>query len=60
MKIRKSIYIESEDYKYLQMCADLNSRSENQFICMLLHEWIEADILRGKEGEINELYSQDS
>lgn len=54
MKIRKSIYIDSEDYKYLQECADLNSRSENQFICMLLHEWIEADILRGKEGEINE------
>lgn len=51
MKIRKSFYIDSEDFKYLQECADLNCRSTNQFICMLLHEWIEADILRGKEEE---------
>lgn len=60
MKVRKSIYIEDKDYKYLEKCADLNNRSVNQFISLILREWIDRDILIGKEGEINELYSQDS
>lgn len=54
MKVRKSIYIEDEDYKYLEKCADLNNRSVNQFISLILREWIDRDILIGKEGEINE------
>lgn len=51
MKVRKSIYISAEDYEYLQQCAELNSRSVNQFISMILREWIDRDILIGKEGE---------
>lgn len=50
MKVRKSIYINTEDYDYLQHCADLNNRSVNQFIAMVLKEWIDRDILIGKEG----------
>lgn len=58
MKIRKSIYIEDKDYKYIEESADLNNRSVNQFISLILREWIDRDILIGKEGENeNELYS---
>lgn len=60
MKVRKSIYIEDKDYKYLENCADLNNRSVNQFISLILREWIDSDILIGEEGEINELHSQNS
>lgn len=52
MKIRKSIYIDADDYRYLQQCADINSRSVNQFISLILREWIDKDILMGKEEEV--------
>lgn len=51
MKVRKSIYIDANLWEYLSECAAINSRSENQFITMLLQEWVDADILRGKEKE---------
>lgn len=54
MKVRKSIYIDANIWEYLSECAALNCRSENQFIAMLLKEWVDADILRGKEQESNE------
>ena len=51
MKVRKSIYIDANLWEYLSECAALNNRSENQFITMLLKEFVDADILRGKEEE---------
>ena len=51
MKVRKSIYIDADLWEYLAECAAINSRSENQFVTMLLQEWVDADILRGKEKE---------
>ena len=55
MKVRKSIYIDANLWEYLSECAALNHRSENQFITMLLKEWVDADILRGKEEEHDEV-----
>lgn len=49
--IRRSIYISEDATKYLQECADLNCRSFNQMICWILNQWIENDILQGKEVE---------
>ena len=51
MKIRRSIYIDEDLFQYLEECADLNCRSVNQFITMLLKEWVDADKIRGKEVE---------
>lgn len=49
--IRRSIYISEDAVKHLQECADLNERSLNQMICWILNQWIENDILQGKEAE---------
>lgn len=49
--IRRSIYISENDAEYIQRCADINCRSFNQMICWILNQWIDNDILQGKEVE---------